>query len=255
MSCFFECHDTRAGDVAADVLTESGCRYFLSDAFSGYGKAVREANDYRKSGEILDLIIAALCNAHARRNFKECISEKEEDRATSADANTFIAEYKIIYVEDKSVQQLLVNDFEEAAKLRSSFASNFERMKLKAEADLLRYSSHHNYYKACQYFLNNYEGLTACLQDPRIPLDNNISERGLRPHVVGRKTWYGTHSEKGAEAAAIHFTIIESCKLVGVNPREYYREMIEAIHYKKTLLTPREYKKNLEQVLAPPPPS
>lgn len=245
-ACFFECHDTRAGDVACDVLSESGCQYFMSDAYSGYSKALRETNELRKAAE-LDLIIDVLCNAHARRYFKECIDDKEENRLTSLDADTFVAEYKIIYKTEDEVQKLLSeNKIKEAALCRANLAENFEKMRVKADSDLTRYSSHHNYYKACQYLLNNYKGLTSCLKDPRIPLDNNISERGLRSHVVGRKTWYGTHSEKGAQAAAIHFTIIETCKLVGVNPREYYLEIIEAIHYKKPLTTPSQYKAKLQ---------
>jgi len=59
---------------------------------------------------------------------------------------------------------------------------------------------------------------------------------------VGRKTWYETHSEGSAEMAAINFTIIESCKMNKVNPREYYLEMIENIHYKRPLLTPSQFK-------------
>ena len=56
---------------------------------------------------------------------------------------------------------------------------------------------------------------------------------------------YGTHSEKGAEAGAIHFTLIESCKMNKVNPRDYYKAMADAIHYKRPLMTPSQYAANL----------
>jgi hypothetical protein len=56
-----------------------------------------------------------------------------------------------------------------------------------------------------------------------VPIDNNASERILRGPVVGRKTWYGTHSKDGALAAAVHFSLVQSCRLVGLNPRTYYR--------------------------------
>lgn len=42
--------------------------------------------------------------------------------------------------------------------------------------------------KALNYFLNHYEGLTACTTNIDLPLDNNHSEREVRPAVVGRKT-------------------------------------------------------------------
>ena len=249
-ACFFECHATRAGTVAADVLSESGCRYFLSDAYTGYAKAIRDTNELRERAQI-EPILEVLCNAHARRYFKECISEDEANLSANEDPDVFIAEYRLIYETEEEVQKLLgENKLADATQRRSSIAENFTRMKVKAESDLSRYPSSHNYYKSCQYFLNNYDGLTACLKESRIPLDNNISERGLRSHVVGRKTWYGTHSERGAQAGAIHFTICETCKLVGVNPRDYYKEVVDAIHYKKPLFTPYQYKqKNLESKL------
>ena len=233
-SCFFECHDTRSGEVAIDVLSESECRYFMSDAYTGYGKAIEEANELRRIAGLIE-IVDVLCNAHARRYFTEC-GELE-------DANTFIAEYREIYKTDEEVKKLLINDSTEAKEKRAQLKENFTRMKLKAEADLERYSTHHQYYKACQYFVKNYARLSACLNDPAIPLDNNLSERGLRSSVIGRKTWYGTHSERGAETAAIHFTIIESSKINKVNPRAYYKHIIESIHYKKPLLTPSQYGK------------
>jgi transposase len=241
-SCFFECHDTRSGEIALDVLSESECRYFVSDAYTGYGRAINEVNKLRVIAEV-DKIIEVLCNSHARRYFDEC-GELE-------DANTFIAEYQEIYKVEKEVKELIkvvdANKESEfslalATTKRSELKINFERMKTKAESDLNHYSSHHQYYKACQYFTRNYTGLTACLDDPRIPLDNNHSERGLRASVVGRKTWYGTHSERGAETAAIHFTIAGACKLNGVNPRKYYKHAIESIHFKRPLLTPSQYK-------------
>jgi len=59
---------------------------------------------------------------------------------------------------------------------------------------------------------------------------------------VGRKTWYGTHSERGAETAAILFTLVESCKLVGVNPREYFKKLVADLHQAKPAYIPWEFK-------------
>ena len=241
-ACFFECHDTRAGSIAADILSESSCEIFMSDAFSGYTKGVAEANKLREKAE-LKLILAVLCNAHARRYFRECTNPNDKEKSNS-DAEVFITEYHEIYETDKEVKALLPKNFEEAEIKRASLKERFAGMKVKAEGDLSRYPTHHAYYKACNYFINNYDGLSACIKDPRIPLDNNVAERGLRPSVVGRKTWYGTHSPRGAMAGSIHFTLVEACKLNGVNPRHYYRDIVEAIHYKKDIYTPQSVQKN-----------
>lgn len=95
--------------------------------------------------------------------------------------------------------------------------------------------------KAINYFRSHYQELVAFTRNPELPIDNNSQERQLRSPVVGRKTWYGNHSKKGAEASADMFTIVESCKLNGVNPREYVAELVRAIHEGKPVFTPYEY--------------
>jgi hypothetical protein len=98
------------------------------------------------------------------------------------------------------------------------------------------------------YFLENYDGLTRFLENPELPIDNNPQERLLRNPVIGRKTWYGTHSRRGAETAAILFSLVESCKLNQVNPREYIKKLVQDIHQRKDIYTPKEFK-DLSQTL------
>jgi len=78
--------------------------------------------------------------------------------------------------------------------------------------------------KAIDYMLSLWPGLTRFLSDPRVPLDNNAAERALRGVVVGRKNHYGSHSKQGARVAAILYTVFESAKLAGVDPRAYVLE-------------------------------
>ena len=244
-SCFFEYHDTRAGEVAEKVLQNSNCRVFMSDAYSGYGRAIKDVNKMRKI-EGKSPIVEVMCNAHARRYFDECSGTAEEPR----EGNFFIDQYKEIYALEKK-KKVIQGSPDEGLILRTQMSPYFELMKKKAEEGLESYSSQSHFYKSCQYYLNHYMALTEAVKDPSIPLDNNQSERELRGPVVGRKTWYGTHSKEGARVAAIHFTIVNSCKLSGANPREYYREIIKAIQQNKTLFTPSEFvkqqKENLRQ--------
>jgi transposase len=81
--------------------------------------------------------------------------------------------------------------------------------------------------KAIAYMLGLWPGLTRFLGDARIPLDNNATERGLRGMVVGRKNHYGSRSKRGTEVAALFYSLIESAKLCGVNPKAY---LLEATH-------------------------
>ena len=128
---------------------------------------------------------------------------------------------------------------------RAKMRPIFEAMRAEAEKRVTAYSSKSQLGRAYAYFLGNYEGLTVFLSRGKVPIDNNTSERLLWNHVIGRKTWYGTHSPDGAEVAAVHFSIVETCKMNGVNPREYYLEMLGRIHRSDELLTPWKYKQRL----------
>ena len=232
-SCFFECHNTRSGDVSAAVLADSICGVLLSDVYSGYGRSIRLANQIRKKKNRA-IILAAYCNAHARRKFKDRDSDD-----VCEDAEWMIERYKEIYKLNKEAKDQPVEIVKEK---RSEMKPIFESMRDEAQKKIDTYSSKSQMATAYNYFLENYEGLTRFLDNPLIPIDNNLSERLLRSHVVGRKTWYGTHSKESAATAAIHFSIVESCKIIGVNPREFYSDAVKRIHKKLEPLTPQEYK-------------
>jgi len=75
--------------------------------------------------------------------------------------------------------------------------------------------------KAIGYLLGLWTGLTRFLDDPRIPLDNNHTERGLRSVVLGRRNHYGSRSRRGTQVAALFYSLIECAKLSGVEPKWY----------------------------------
>jgi transposase len=74
---------------------------------------------------------------------------------------------------------------------------------------------------AISYMLGLWPGLTRFLDDTRIPIDNNQAERGIRGVVLGRKNHYGSRSQRGTEVAALFYSLIESAKLCGVDPKAY----------------------------------
>ncbi|MCF8058821.1 MAG: transposase domain-containing protein [Bacteriovoracaceae bacterium] len=63
----------------------------------------------------------------------------------------------------------------------------------------------------------------------------------MRSPVIGRKTWYGTHSKRGAKTTAIMFSIVQSCKLNKINPREYLRDLVRDILQAQHPYSPYQY--------------
>ncbi len=75
--------------------------------------------------------------------------------------------------------------------------------------------------KAIQYSINQKERLNAFLLDGRIEISNNRAENVVRPFAIGRKNWIFSDTQKGADASATVYSIIESSKANGLNPYNY----------------------------------
>ena len=75
--------------------------------------------------------------------------------------------------------------------------------------------------KAAGYILNQRRALERFLEDGRLPIDNTLVERRLRPIAVGRKNYLFCGSDAGAERAASAYTLLGCCALAGVDPRAY----------------------------------
>jgi hypothetical protein len=82
---------------------------------------------------------------------------------------------------------------------------------------------------AVSYTRNQWTNLTRFLEDGRLPLDNNASERAVRGVAVGRKNWLFAGGEEGGHRAAALYSIVESCKSAGVEPIAYLRDVLARV--------------------------
>ena len=90
--------------------------------------------------------------------------------------------------------------------------------------------------KAAAYTLGNWLKLIRLVDDARIPLDNNATERGIRGPVVGRRNHFGSKSRCGTEVAATLYTVIETAKLHDIDPAAYLHAAIVAADRGELLL-------------------
>lgn len=79
--------------------------------------------------------------------------------------------------------------------------------------------------KGIGYALNQREGLSRFLKDGRLPIHNNMSELQLRREAVGRKNWLFVGSEDGALANTTFVSLLASCRLHGLEPWAYLRDI------------------------------
>ena len=178
----------------------------VCDALSSHGAGARDGPG----------IVLAGCWAHVFRKFKEAVPDHPE-------AERALAWIGALY----EIEERAGDDDERRAELRRT-ASQAVLDELKAwlwdQASLPSLSIG----KAAGYAIANWDRLTRFLEDVRIPLDNNATERAIRGPVVGRKNHYGSKSRRGTEVAATFYTILETAKLHGVNPAEYLAAAVMA---------------------------
>jgi len=79
---------------------------------------------------------------------------------------------------------------------------------------------------AIRYALNHWDGLERFLDDGRIELDNNSVERAIRPIKLSRKNALFAGSDEGGANWAHVASLVETCKLNGVNPQAYLTDLL-----------------------------
>ena len=99
-------------------------------------------------------------------------------------------------------------------------------MRGSSEARLELISQKSDLATAIRYVLTHWQGLTRFLDDGRIEMDTNTVERAIRPLALTRKNSLFAGSEGGAEHWAILASLIETCKLNGVEPQGYIEDVI-----------------------------
>lgn len=83
--------------------------------------------------------------------------------------------------------------------------------------------------KALTYAKNQRKALRTFLEDGRIEMDNGHAERGMRGVAMGRKNWIFAGNNAAARRTAVLYTLIGSCRLVGIDPYAYLVDVLERV--------------------------
>jgi len=100
---------------------------------------------------------------------------------------------------------------------------------------------------AIGYLNNRWAHLLRFLDDPRIPLTNNLAEQAERNPVLGRKNHYGSRSEDGASVAGLFYSLTATCKALGLNAEAYLSEALRRTAQSPgATFLPQEFAQELE---------
>lgn len=222
---FFRILDSRSQDAAAQVLGGySGI--VMADGYGAYDALSRSRQLKLADGESRGGFTLVHCWAHVRRKFFDAGLHFPQAR----EILDLIGE---LYAAERQVPAELPAE-ERTVRLAAIRTTQSREVIARIEAKLatIRALPESALGKAVAYTRSLWTGLTAFLDDPRIPLDNNKMERELRPIVLGRKNYGGSRSRRGTEVAALFYTLFESARLAGKDPKGYvmaaaYRALAE----------------------------
>ena len=119
-------------------------------------------------------------------------------------------------------------DIRRAAR-QSQSRPQLDELKTRMEEVRAKLSAKSTLAVAISYALKRWVALTRYLHDGRLEIDNLIAERALRGVAMGRRNWLFSGSKAGGERAAAFYSIIESCKLNGVEPFAYITDVMHKI--------------------------
>lgn len=80
--------------------------------------------------------------------------------------------------------------------------------------------------KAITYALNQWPNLQTYLTDGRVEIDNNLVENAIRPTKLGARNWLFIGAEHAGEKSAIIYTLVENCRRLDINPRDYLEDVL-----------------------------
>jgi len=164
-------------------------------------------------------VTLAACWAHARRKFYD--AAQATDHPTAHEALARIAAIYAIEAEARGQPPP-----HRLALRRERSKPLVEALQRWLEAELPRHPGRSGLAEAIRYALARWEGLTRFLADGRVELDTNPVERAIRPVALGRKNHLFAGSDGGGARWATICTLVETCKLNGVEPYAYLKDAL-----------------------------
>jgi transposase len=163
-------------------------------------------------------LIECGCNMHGRRYFAKALD------ANDARAALPLAAYRKLYEIEATIRERTID--ERLAVRRAESKPVWDELCAWCEAYKPHEPPSSKLGEAIRYFTNNQKALGRFLEDGVIPVDNGIVERLHVRAALTRKNYLFAGSDTGGERAAIAYTILGSCRLVGVNPVAYLTDIL-----------------------------
>jgi transposase len=211
----FRLDPTRSHDVPEGHFPADARVVLMVDRYSAY-KAMAQVK--------LGNVVLVFCWAHVRRDFVKVGKGWPEHKEW---ALAWLRRIRALYRHDRRRRDAKVGSVEFTAadvELRQTVAA----MRTQADAELADPKLPTPCGKVLTSLQEHWSGLTRFLDDPRIPLDNNASERRVRGPALGRKNYYGSGALWSGRLAAMLFSLFATLTLSQINVRTWLTWFLES---------------------------
>lgn len=222
-SVLFDYDPSRSQDIPVRLLHGFTHGYLQTDGYAGYNEVCRKNN-----------LTHLGCMDHARRKFIEAqkaVPKGKKIKVTKADmALSFINKlYKI----EREIKAL--SDEEKLTVRQEKSVPLFKQLKKWLETNKPRTAKDSLTGIAMTYLHNQWDKLTVYCTNGSLRISNILAENAIRPFAVGRRAWLFADTPAGANASAVHYGLIETAKLHGLEPYKYLNTLFKALPYAKTV--------------------
>jgi len=232
----YEWHTSRAAACLETMLADySGT--VQCDGYSAYVSYALQRAEMIESGLSDKIIDLAACWAHARRKFFEALEE------CPGLARWILHQIGSMYRIENDIRG-------KGSALRQSVRATGTAMILARLEKVLKIKLHQHrptsaMGKAISYAMGLWPKLLRFRDDGRLEIDNNSVENAVRPTALGKKNWMFIGHPDAGQRSAIIYTLLESCKRHGINPREYLCDVLARLpamtNQQTRSLTPKKW--------------
>ena len=224
-SVLFEYDPSRSQEVPLRLL-DGFHGYLQTDGYAGYNAAC-----------LINHITQLGCWDHARRKFKEAQDAQPKPKKgkphKASKADHILGLINTLYMIERQIKELSTAEkFQQRCKRSLPV---LKKLKAYLEDNQHKVPKDGLTGKAMTYLSNQWGKLMVYCSNGEMNISNILAENAIRPFVIGRKAWLFSDTPKGAQASAIHYSLIETAKANGLEPYAYLTQVLKALPYADTV--------------------
>lgn len=215
----YQYHPTRAHSVPFDFFADFK-GYLHADCYKAYVALGRLAHIHHVA-----------CWAHARRYFVDVAKSTKKEGLAHQVVKLIARLYQLereLKDQHASPAQVFMRRLIDARPISAKIKKLLDDAQLKVPPKSPLGTALH-------YSLTHWNALNHYLYDGRLEMDNNRSERAIKPFVIGRKNWLFHGNDIGARAGSILFSLIETCKQHQVEVFSWLKYVLANLHLADTV--------------------